>query len=112
MCIRDRKRQVQGAGSHPRLLSDLALLNDAELIGVLRELINASEEISWANLESRPPLLPEYFASYEQRRRAATMAGRELHRRGGRARLRQALATALDNYTSIANWWREEGWIE
>jgi hypothetical protein len=56
--------------------------------------------------------LPEYFASYEQRRRAATMAGRELHRRGGRARLRQALATALDNYTSIANWWREEGWIE
>jgi hypothetical protein len=74
-------------------------------VEVIRELINASEEISWAQLENREPLLPAYFKSYEQRAGVAETVGRELHRRGGAGLLKRVLAEQLSNHTAIANWW-------
>ena len=94
---------------HPRLLGDLSLLADGELVSVLRELLNASEEISWANVESRNPVVPPYFASYEHRRRTADIVGAELHRRGGAALLKQILEQELNRHGAIGNWWRESG---
>jgi HEAT repeat protein len=99
------EKKVAEAGVHPRLIGDLKLLTNEELIAVLRELINASEEISWAKLESREPLLAEYFRTYEQRSGVAETIGRELKRRGGSALLKHVLEQQLGGYAAIANWW-------
>lgn len=90
---------------HPRLMGDLALLSESELVSVLRELIGASEEISWAKLEDREPLLIPCFRTYEQRCQAAEVIGRELHRRGGAALVKKVLGRDLQNYAAIKNWW-------
>lgn len=90
---------------HPRLLGDFSSLSDHELVVVLKELVGASEEISWAKLENREPMLPAYFKSYEQRRETAEIVGRELHRRGGTERMKEVWKDKLDSYASIQNWW-------
>lgn len=90
---------------HPRLVGDLSLLTQAELVGVLKELVAASEEISWAKLEGREPLLPACFSSYEQRRQAAEWVGSELHRRGGTVLMGKVLQQDLQNHPAISNWW-------
>jgi HEAT repeat protein len=49
--LAEAERKLVDAGVHPRLVGDVKLLNTTELVEVLTELINASEEISWATLE-------------------------------------------------------------
>ncbi|HEU0010791.1 MAG TPA: HEAT repeat domain-containing protein [Verrucomicrobiae bacterium] len=90
---------------HPKLIGDLSLVTDGELIGVLRELISASEEISWANLESREPMLAGWFKTYDQRAGIARIVGEELHRRGGTPLMRQVFERDLNGYGAIGNWW-------
>jgi hypothetical protein len=92
------------ADVHPRLVGDLTLLGQADLMGVLQELVAASEEITWAKLESRQPLLAAYFREYHQRRNIAEAVGRELFRRGGQPLLDTVLKQ-INNYQSIQNWW-------
>jgi HEAT repeat protein len=99
------EQSVKDGEVHPRLVGDLALLSEAELVAVLQELVGASEEISWAKLESREPLLPPCFQTYEQRHQAATIIGQELHRRGGIALMETVLKRDLQNYKAIRNWW-------
>ncbi len=94
---------------HPRLAGDLTALTDTELVAVLKELISASEEISWASLEHREPQLAPHFLSYDLRRRTAETIGAELLRRGGVTRLKEILEQQLDNYSAIANWWSALG---
>ena len=103
------EQSVESSELHPRLLGDLSLLTNGELVSVLRELVNASEEISWANVESRNPVVPPHFASYEHRRHTAEIIGTELHRRGGAALLKQVLEQELNGHGAIGNWWRESG---
>jgi hypothetical protein len=103
--LAEAERKLIDAGVHPRLVGDVKLLNTTELVEVLKELINASEEISWAKLESREPLLAEYFKTYEQRSGVAETIGRELKRRGGPTLLKQVLEQELGGHTAIANWW-------
>jgi hypothetical protein len=91
------------------LMGDLTVLAENELIALLRELVGASEEISWANVENRPPMLPPHFATYEARRQAAERLGSELRRRGGPARIRAVLERELQNYGPLRNWWKEMG---
>jgi HEAT repeat protein len=102
-------QQVEGVvaekGVHPKLIGDLKLLTQEELVDVLRELIASSEEISWAKLENREAMLPPYFGSYEQRVGAAEKVGKELYRRGGATLLKQVLEEQLNNHTAISNWW-------
>jgi HEAT repeat protein len=90
---------------HPRLIGDISLLPEADLVSVLKELMAASEEVSWAKLEQREPMLPPHFQSYEQRQRTAEIIGTELNRRGNKALLKQVLARDLGNYGVIHNWW-------
>jgi HEAT repeat protein len=90
---------------HPRLMSDLAALSEAHIVAVLKELVGASEEISWAKLENREPMLAPYFKEYEQRRQTAEVAGAELARRGGQQLLLTILERDLNNYAAIKNWW-------
>jgi HEAT repeat protein len=90
---------------HPRLTGELSGLSEGELISVLKELIAASEEISWAKLENREPTLAAYFKSYDQRRQTAEAVGVELARRGGTELLNQILERDLNNYATIKNWW-------
>lgn len=90
---------------HPRLVGDVSALSQNEIIGVLRELISASEEISWAKLENREPALAPHFKTYDQRRQTAEVAGLELARRGGPDLLRAVLQRDLNNYGAIKNWW-------
>jgi HEAT repeat protein len=90
---------------HPRLMSDLAGLSEAQIMAVLKELVGASEEISWAKLENREPMLAPYFKEYEQRRQTAEVAGAELARRGGQQLLQTILERDLNNYPAIKNWW-------
>jgi len=101
------EEQLEDSLIHPRLLGDLGLLAESDLIGVLKELVAASEEITWARLESREPLLASYFKSYDQRRITADKVGQELFKRGGRARLDEVLSQELNQYQSIKNWWSE-----
>src|SRR5206468_991369 len=91
--------------AHPRLTGDLKALGNEELVEVLKELVNASEEISWAKLESREPLLPEYLVTYDQRARTAETVGKEFHRRGGRALMKEVLDRQLAGHVAISNWW-------
>ncbi len=107
--VADAERKLAGSNYHPKLVGDIKLLNEDELLAVLRELVAASEEISWAKLESREPMLAEYFAAYEQRAGVATTIGKEVHRRGGRELLRRLLEENLGNHSAIANWWDEIG---
>ena len=90
---------------HPKLIGDLSLVTDTELVGVLREVISASEEVSWANLESREPMLAAWFKSYDLRADVARTIGEELHRRGGTTLMRQVLERDLTGYGAISNWW-------
>jgi HEAT repeat protein len=101
------EQQASLSEVHPRLIGDVALLSERELIGVMKELVTASEEISWANVENRQPMLAPYFNSYEQRRNIADTIGKELQRRGGPKHLEQILARDLGNYGSIQNWWKD-----
>jgi len=97
---------------HPRLVGDAQRLNTDELVEILKELINASEEISWAKLESREALLPAYFITYEQRASTAEAVGKELHRRGGTALMKQILEQQLHGQVAISNWWSGiGGWV-
>jgi HEAT repeat protein len=103
------EQSVGNSELHPRLLGDLSLLANGELVSVLRELISASEESSWANVESRNPVVPPHFTSYEHRRHTAEIIGAELHRRGGAALLKQVLEQELNGHGALGNWWRESG---
>src|SRR5206468_6576092 len=94
-----------GSKLHPRLTGDLRPLTNEELVEVLKELVQASEEISWAKLESREPLLPEYLVTYDQRARTAETVGKEFHRRGGRALMKEVLDRQLAGHVAISNWW-------
>ena len=89
---------------HPRLVGDLSPLTEADLVRVLQELVAASEEITWAKLESRKPLLAAYFREYHHRRQVAEVVGQELLRRGGQPLLTSVLKQ-INNYQSIQNWW-------
>jgi hypothetical protein len=94
---------------HPRLVGDLTPLTVEDLVGVLKELLNASEEISWANLERREPLLPAWFKTYERRAAVAKTVGTELHRRGGMPLMKQVFEQQLGGYAAISNWWSRIG---
>jgi len=94
---------------HPRLLLDVASVAESDLVTFLKELVGASEEISWANLERREPLLPAWFRSYEQRRKAAETIGTELYRRGGTELMRRILEQDLGSSSAISNWWKGIG---
>lgn len=91
---------------HPALVPDPALLTHGELVAVLKELVTASEEVAWAKLEQREPLLALHFRDYEQRRRTAETAGGELQRRGGVALMREVWERDLGSFETIDNWWR------
>jgi len=99
------EQKLSGGEVHPKLIGDLSLVTESELIGVLREVISASEEISWANLESREPMLAAWFKSYDLRAGIARTVGEELHRRGGPTLMRQVFERDLKGYTAISNWW-------
>jgi HEAT repeat protein len=103
--VQGMEEALAQAEVHPRLINDAKLLNQNELVDVVKEVISASEEISWASLESREPLLPTYFRTYDQRARAAEIVGRELFRRGGKALLRQVHEQQLGNNPVVGNWW-------
>ena len=103
---------MTSAGVHPRLVGDLTLLPSGELTGVLKELVTASEEISWAKLERREPVLAAYFQTYEQRRQAAELVGTELRRRSGGTLLREVLEKDLNHYSAIQNWWSDLGLLQ
>lgn len=100
----DSEEPIAELRMHPRL-ADATALSEADLIAVLKELISASEEISWAKLENREPMLAPYFKEYDQRRQTAEVAGTELARRGGPDLLRTILERDLNNYAAIQNWW-------
>jgi HEAT repeat protein len=107
--LQDAVHQVEAAITesevHPRLIGDVGLVSSEELVGVLKDLVNSSEEISWANLERREPLLPAWFKTYERRAQAAKTVGQELHRRGGTALMREVFDQQLGSYAAISNWW-------
>ncbi len=99
------KQVTDEATLHPRLAGDLSYLTEAELVQVLKELIAASEEVSWANMERREPLLPAWFKTYDQRQQAAEAIGDELKRRGGSTLLRELLRRELNDHATLKNWW-------
>ena len=101
--------ETNAVETHPRLVADLSGLGDSELISVLKEVVAASEETSWANLERREPMLPAWFRSYEQRRQAAELIGMELYRRGGAPMLKRILEQDLAGCAAIGNWWNGIG---
>ena len=103
--VAEAEKKLVDGGAHPRLIGDVKLLSNEELVDVLKELINASEEISWAKLESREPMLAACFQTYEQRSGIAETIGRELNRRGGAALMKEVLAKELSGHAAIANWW-------
>lgn len=105
--VAEAERKVADSGVHPKLVGDVKLLTNDEIVEVLRELIAATEEISWAKLESREPMLSAHFKDYELRMGVADKLGGELHRRGGAPLLRQVLEQQLGNHSAIANWWSE-----
>lgn len=105
------EKSVDSPDLHPRLLGDLSLLTEAELVAVLRELIAASEEISWANVERRSPVVTAHFASYDQRRRTAELVGEEIHRRSGPPGIKRILGENLEGHSAIGNWWRDAGYL-
>lgn len=107
--VAEAERKLVESGVHPKLVGDVKLLTNDEILEVLRELVAAIEEISWAKLESREPMLSPHFKSYEQRAGVAEQLGRELHRRGGGGLLKQMLEQQLGGHTALANWWADIG---
>ncbi len=107
--VAEAERKLIDSGMHPRLLGDLKLLTTEEMMSVMKELVAASEEISWAKLESREPMLAAYFKTYEQRMGVAEGIGQELRRRGGLPLLKQVLSEQLGGHETIANWWAVDG---
>ena len=103
--LRQAEENLRSADTHPRLIGELKLLTEPELVGVLKELVSAIEEISWAGLENREPMLAGYFKSYEQRSQIAELVGRELHQRGGKTLLQRVLSRDLSGHATITNWW-------
>ncbi len=103
--VAEAEQKLVDSGIHPRLIGYVNMINKTYLVELLKELINASEEISWAKLESREPMLAAYFKTYEQRSGVAELIGRELQRRGGRALMKQVLEQQLNGHAAIANWW-------
>lgn len=107
--VAEAEQALANGEVHPRLIDEPRLLTNDELVDVMKEIISASEEISWAALERREPMLPLYFKSYEQRSRAAETVGKELYRRGGSLLLKRIHQEQLGNNTAISNWWSEIG---
>jgi hypothetical protein len=107
--LKEMEQAVAEAEVHPRLVGELHLLKEAELVDVLNELIRASEEVSWAALERREPMLAGWFKTYDHRLQVAQTVGKELHRRGGTALMRKILEEQLGSYASIGNWWHGIG---
>lgn len=105
----EQSAAVADAEVHPRLVGDLHLLKDAELIEVLVDLVRASEEVSWAGLERREPMLAGWFKTYERRAQVAQTVGKELHRRGGAALMKKVFEENLGSYASLGNWWSAIG---
>ena len=103
--LEQAEQKMAASDVHPRLIGELKLLTEAELIGVVKELMAAIEEISWAGLENREPMLAACYQTYERRSQIAETVGRELHRRGGRALLDQVLTRDLSGHATIKNWW-------
>jgi HEAT repeat protein len=103
------EQALAGGETHPKLVGDLGLVSDSELVGVLKELINASEEISWANLERREPMLPSWFKTYDQRVAVAREVGAQLHARGGLALMKQVFDRDLGGHSAMSNWWSGVG---
>ena len=99
------EQKLSEGNVHPKLIGDLSLITDAELMGVLKEVISASEEVSWANLETREPMLAGWFKTYDLRAGVARSVGEELHRRGGTTLMKQVFERDLNGYTAISNWW-------
>jgi hypothetical protein len=110
--LAEQSSEEQDEQAHPRLAGEIAEESDEALIGVLKELIAASEEVSWAKLENREPMLPAYFKTYDKRRETAEKVGSELLRRRGAAVLQNVLRAELGNYASIGNWWRSAGLLD
>jgi HEAT repeat protein len=109
--LRKMEQALSDAEVHPRLVKDVHLLSERELVEVLHELVKASEEVSWAGLERREPMLAGWFKTYERRAQVAQTVGQELHRRGGTALMRKVLEEQLASYPSISNWWQGvDGW--
>jgi HEAT repeat protein len=98
---------VAESGVHPKLVSDVKLLSESEMVELIQELIKASEEVSWATLENRDPLVPAYFKSYGQRAQVAETVGEELRRRGGKELVRRIHQEQLAGNTAVGNWWAE-----
>ena len=94
---------------HPRLTGDLSYETPEALIEVLKELIAASEEVSWAKLENREPMLAGYFRTYDQRHAVAGKVGTELARKLGRDGVARVLETDLKGHAAIRNWWMAAG---
>ncbi len=103
------EQALAGGEVHPKLVGELSLVSDSELVGVLKELINASEEISWANLERREPMLPGWFKTYDQRAEVARKIGAQLHARGGLALMKQIFDRDLGSHSALSNWWSGVG---
>ena len=103
--IQEIEKALGQAEIHPRLAGEAKELSETELVEILQELITTSEEISWASLESREPMLAPYFKTYEQRVQVAESVGRELQRRGGSALLRKVHIEKLGSNTALGNWW-------
>jgi HEAT repeats len=107
--LREMEQAITDSDVHPRLVGDLHLLTEAELVEVLNELIRASEEVSWAGLERREPMLAGWFKTYEKRAEVAQTVGKELHRRGGTALLKKIHEEQLSGYPALSNWWHGIG---
>lgn len=103
--VAEAERKLVESGIHPKLVGDLKLLTNDEIVDVMRELVAAIEEISWATLENRNPMLAVCFTTYEQRSGIAEQLGKELHRRGGAGLVKQILEQQLGGHTAITNWW-------
>jgi hypothetical protein len=107
--LKEMEQAIEDSEVHPRLVADLHLLTEADLVEVLIELIRASEEVSWAGLERREPMLAPWFKTYERRSEVAQTVGKELHRRGGTALMRKIFEEQLSAYPAVSNWWQGIG---
>jgi len=107
--LREMEQSLSESEVHPRLIGDLHLLTEAELVEVLNELVRASEEVSWAGLERREPMLAAWFKTYDRRVEVAQTVGKELHRRGGTPLLKKVFEEQLSAYPAVSNWWQGIG---
>lgn len=105
--VEKMEEAVAGSEVHPKLVSDVKLLTESEILEMIQELIKASDEVSWASLESREPMVPPYFKTYGQRAQVAETVGEELQRRGGKELVRRIHQEQLAGNTAVGNWWAE-----